>query len=89
IEEMLERTDTEWGPWTIVESTCKRWSRAKVLQTINDRLEGALLARGFDLPPERMLLPERDGRTSASGVAARGDLGDYLPPGHDAPEGAP
>ena len=26
IEEMLERTDTEWGPWTIVEATDRRWA---------------------------------------------------------------
>ncbi len=34
IEEMLERTDTEWGPWTIVEATDRRWARVKILQTI-------------------------------------------------------
>jgi polyphosphate kinase 2 (PPK2 family) len=52
IEEMLERTDTEWGPWTIVEATDRRWARVKIFQTINMRLEEALKERGFELPEE-------------------------------------
>jgi len=50
IEEMLERTDTEWGPWTIVEATDRRWARIKIFQTIIRRLEEALTDRGFELP---------------------------------------
>ncbi len=51
-EEMLERTDTEWGPWTIVEATDRRWARVKIFQTIIQRLEEALRDRGFELPEE-------------------------------------
>jgi AMP-polyphosphate phosphotransferase len=51
-EEMLERTDTEWGPWTIVEATDKRWTRIKIFETIVQRLEEALRSRGKPLPPE-------------------------------------
>jgi AMP-polyphosphate phosphotransferase len=50
IEEMLERTDTEWGPWTIVEATDRRWARVKIFQTIIRRMEEALQERGFELP---------------------------------------
>ncbi|GAB4495334.1 MAG: hypothetical protein OHK0052_02550 [Anaerolineales bacterium] len=43
IEEMLERTETEWGPWTIVEATDRRHTRIKIFSTIiaavEDRLE--------------------------------------------------
>jgi polyphosphate kinase 2 (PPK2 family) len=53
IEEMLERTDTEWGPWTIVEATNRRWTRAKIFETIIRRLEEALEDRGFPLPVGR------------------------------------
>jgi polyphosphate kinase 2 (PPK2 family) len=53
VEEMLERTDTEWGPWTIVEATDRRWARAKIFQTMIQRLEEALKERGFDLPEQR------------------------------------
>lgn len=50
IEAMLERTETEWGPWTVVEATDRRWSRYKVFSTIVARLEQALIARGKALP---------------------------------------
>jgi polyphosphate kinase 2 (PPK2 family) len=50
VEEMLERTDTEWGPWTIVEATDRRWARVKIFETIIRRLEEAISERGFDLP---------------------------------------
>jgi len=52
IEEMLERTDTEWGPWTIVEATDRRWARVKILTAIIRRMEEALRARGLPLPEE-------------------------------------
>jgi exonuclease VII small subunit len=42
IEEMLERTDTEWGPWTIVEATDRRHTRLKIFETIVTRLEDRL-----------------------------------------------
>jgi polyphosphate kinase 2 (PPK2 family) len=52
VEEMLERTDTEWGPWTIVEATNKRWARVKIFETIINHLEEALEERGLPLPEE-------------------------------------
>jgi polyphosphate kinase 2 (PPK2 family) len=33
-EEALERTDTEWAPWTIVEATDRRHTWVKIFQTI-------------------------------------------------------
>jgi AMP-polyphosphate phosphotransferase len=50
IEEMLERTETEWGPWTIVEATDRYWARVKIFQTIVQRLEEVLKSRGKPLP---------------------------------------
>jgi polyphosphate kinase 2 (PPK2 family) len=50
IEEMLERTDSEWGRWTIVEATDRRWARVKIFETIIARLEEALQDRGLPLP---------------------------------------
>lgn len=50
IEEMLERTDTEWGRWVVVEATDRRWTRAKVFETLVYRLEDALHKRGLSLP---------------------------------------
>ena len=45
IEEMLERTDTEWGSWTIVEATDREWARIKVMETVCNRIEEALKRR--------------------------------------------
>ena len=42
VEEMLERTDTEWGPWTIVEATSSRYAHFKVLDRLIARLDHAL-----------------------------------------------
>lgn len=49
-EEMLERTESEYAPWTIVEATCRRWARRKVFETIIAALEKAL---GDAAPPVR------------------------------------
>jgi polyphosphate kinase 2 (PPK2 family) len=50
IEEMLGRTETEWAPWVIVEATNRYWSRLKILETVTQRMEEALLKRGKPLP---------------------------------------
>lgn len=49
-EEFLERTETEWGPWTIVEATDRRWARFKVFDTITTSLEASLRQRDIALP---------------------------------------
>jgi polyphosphate:AMP phosphotransferase len=40
--DMIERTSTEFAPWTLVEADDKRWARIKVLRSICERLERAL-----------------------------------------------
>jgi polyphosphate kinase 2 (PPK2 family) len=52
IEEMLARTETEWGPWTLVEATDLRWARVKVFETLIRRMEESLTARGLATPPQ-------------------------------------
>jgi polyphosphate kinase 2 (PPK2 family) len=52
VEEMLERTEAEWGPWTIVEATERHWAWVKIFGTIIGRLEEALTQRGLPLPPD-------------------------------------
>jgi polyphosphate kinase 2 (PPK2 family) len=42
IEEMFAQTDTEWGPWTPVESADKRFSSLRIYHTLSDRLEDRL-----------------------------------------------
>lgn len=47
-EDMLERTDTEYAPWTIVEATSKWYARRKVSETIIRAIEERL---GPNAPP--------------------------------------
>ncbi len=45
-EEMLARTETEYGPWTIVEATNRRWSLHKIYSTLIAAMEMGLEDRG-------------------------------------------
>ncbi len=46
VEEMLQKTGTEWGPWTLVEATDRRWARVRVFEAIAGALQTALEKRG-------------------------------------------
>jgi polyphosphate kinase 2 (PPK2 family) len=48
-EETFERTETEWGPWTIVEATNRRFTSVKIFNTIIANL-GEQLALMNSLP---------------------------------------
>ncbi len=48
-EEMLEMTDSEYAPWTIVEATSKFYARKKVFETIITAVEKRL---GENAPPQ-------------------------------------
>ena len=41
-EEMLERTDPEYAPWTINEATDKNYAAMKILRVVTETLEAAL-----------------------------------------------
>ena len=51
VEEMLERTETEWGPWTLVAATDPRWTRVRVLQALIQVMVDGLERHGFEPPP--------------------------------------
>lgn len=44
-EEMLERTDTDYAPWTIIESADRNYAALKIAYAVADRLEAELTAR--------------------------------------------
>jgi polyphosphate kinase 2 (PPK2 family) len=44
-EEMLERTNTAYAPWTVVEATDKHWRRIKVFRTLIEAAQIALDAK--------------------------------------------
>ena len=50
VEEVLERTETEFGPWTLVEATDKYWTRIKIVTTLVSRMEEHLATHGFEVP---------------------------------------
>jgi polyphosphate kinase 2 (PPK2 family) len=50
VTEMLERTDTSYAPWFVVEAESKRYARVKVLETVNREIEEALRQHGIELP---------------------------------------
>ncbi len=49
ITEMLDRTDTSYAPWTVVEADDKLHARVKVLETVNSAVERGLLKAGIKL----------------------------------------
>jgi len=51
VEDMLDRTDTAWAPWYLVEGDQKKWARVKVVETVNAALEAGMRAHGIDPPP--------------------------------------
>ncbi len=51
-EEAFERTETEWGPWTIVEATDRRYTWVKIYSTVIMSLEDRLGIANEPLPPE-------------------------------------
>ena len=48
VEEMLEHTESEWAPWTIVEATDRYWTRIAVFETIIRALDAAIARRGAE-----------------------------------------
>jgi polyphosphate:AMP phosphotransferase len=43
--DMVERTSTDYAPWTLVESNDKNYARVKILTTLCDRIEASLAER--------------------------------------------
>jgi polyphosphate kinase 2 (PPK2 family) len=56
-EEMFEQTETEWGPWTIVEATDHRHTHVKIFKTIISTLEKHLNLEPVDLAPLEQAAP--------------------------------
>lgn len=50
--EMFERTDTRWGPWTVIDGNCKEAARIAVLTAVADRLEANVPMDPPPLDPE-------------------------------------
>jgi polyphosphate kinase 2 (PPK2 family) len=51
IEDMVERTSTDWAPWHVIEAESKRFARVKVVETVNAAIEDGMRRHGIDPPP--------------------------------------
>ena len=51
IEEMLERTDRDYAPWTVVSAESKRNARVAVLETVIAAVESGMVRVGHEPPP--------------------------------------
>jgi AMP-polyphosphate phosphotransferase len=65
VEEMLAKTDSPHAPWTVIEANDLRWARARVFETLIERLEQALA--------RRKALPAQVSRTAAAAAATQKD----------------
>ena len=63
VEEMLAKTDSPHAPWTVIEANDLRWARARVFQTLVERIEQAL--------ERRKAMPALVSRTAAAVAATR------------------
>jgi AMP-polyphosphate phosphotransferase len=50
VDEMLQRTDTEWAPWLVIEGDDKKFARVKVMEETIRLVEEGLRRQGFDPP---------------------------------------
>ena len=50
IEDMLDETDRDFAPWTLVEADSKRYARVKVVDTVIAATEAGMRRHGLSLP---------------------------------------
>ncbi|MCW2968556.1 MAG: UDP-galactose-lipid carrier transferase [Solirubrobacteraceae bacterium] len=50
VDEMLERTDTEWARWVVVEGDSKKFARVKVMESVIALIEDGTARNGFEPP---------------------------------------
>ncbi len=72
-EQAFERTDTEWGPWTIVEATDRRFTWLKIYRTIISALEDRLNWPRLTLPVTAVS-PDSIGSADDTGEGENDDL---------------
>ncbi len=78
-EEMLARTETEWGPWTLVPATNRRYTRVLVFYTLLEKLSARLESMDA-LPQQWTPLPDLDAVAALSPQAALELLGEEAAP---------
>lgn len=73
-EEMLEKTDTEYAPWTIIEATDKNYAAMKIMSTVADRLEYELSRKAAEKKSAQTSLTPMPEERFKNGVLSGVDL---------------
>jgi len=55
VDDMLDRTDTDWAPWVLVAGDSKRFARVQVLESAIEHIERGMRTRGFEPTPAAAL----------------------------------
>jgi polyphosphate kinase 2 (PPK2 family) len=74
-EEAFERTESEWGPWTIVEATDRYFTWVKIYKTIISSLEERLGWPRLVIPANPELSSEESEETMEEPTAEEDDSG--------------
>lgn len=72
-EEMLQNTDMDYAPWTIIESNDKEYAAAKIMSCVADCLSDALNKKNLNGVPKEKEVPVRS-ESFKSGVLSGVDL---------------
>ena len=51
VDEMLERTSTDWAPWHVIAAEQKRFARIAVIDAVIEEIERGCASHNFALPP--------------------------------------
>jgi polyphosphate kinase 2 (PPK2 family) len=52
VEEMLERTDTAWAPWTVIPGDSKKFARVAAIEAVAEAMERGIAAAGLRVPED-------------------------------------
>ena len=73
-EEAFERTETEWGPWTIVEATDRRYTWIKIYRTVIMSLEDRLGISHEPLAPEPVVAADMSMEETIEAARVEGEF---------------
>lgn len=73
-EEMLENTETEYAPWTIIEATDKDYAAMKILTTVTERLSYELARRQEGVQEQQKVSAAKQSERFQNGVLSGVDL---------------
>lgn len=73
-EEMLQKTDTDYAPWTLVEATDRRFATVKIYTTVIQALEVKVEAAKAGKTEEPLLTKQQYDRELQSTILSKADL---------------